>query len=212
MSELLSQPVCRAKFITVEGIDGSGKSTQLARIESLLQARDIPVVMTREPGGTVLGEQIRDLVLHHPMHVDTEMLLMFAARREHIAKVILPALETGKWVLCDRFVDASYAYQGGGRGVDFRRLEEIERWAVGALTPDLTLFFDAHLDVARQRLEGAQLDRFEQEQRAFFERVRETYIVRAEQHPQRIKSLDANQRPDRIAAEVALYIETLLHD
>lgn len=212
MSEPLPQPVRRAKFISVEGIDGSGKSTQLAHIEALLQTRNIPVVMTREPGGTALGERIRELVLNHPMHVDTEILLMFAARREHIAKVILPALETGKWVLCDRFVDASYAYQGGGRGIDFRRLEEIERWAVGALTPDLTLFFDAPLDVARQRLEGAHLDRFEQEQRAFFERVRRTYIARAEQYPQRIKSLDANRPEDRIAADVALHVENLLRD
>lgn len=160
----------------------------------------------------MLGEQIRSLVLNHAMHADTEILLMFAARREHIAKVILPALENGKWVLCDRFVDASYAYQGGGRGVDFKRLEAIEQWAVGGLEPDLTLFFDVPVDVGRSRLDAQHLDRFEQEQKTFFERVRKAYNTRAAQFPQRIKTLDASQSRERLAAHVQTVVEALVDD
>jgi dTMP kinase len=182
------------KFITVEGIDGAGKSTHLAWIAQALEARGIEVVVTREPGGTPLGEKLRELLLRHPMHIETEALLMFAARREHLAQVILPALARGAWVLCDRFTDSSFAFQGGGRQLPESRLEVLEAWVQDGLQPDLTLLFDVPLEVAQARMSGARvLDRFEQEKQEFHARVREAYLRRAERYPARIKVIDSSR-------------------
>lgn len=163
--------------------------------------------MTREPGGTPLGETLRGLLLNHAMHLETEALLMFAARREHLAQVIVPALESGKWVISDRFTDASFAYQGGGRGIDESRLRILENWVQQDLQPDLTLLFDVPLEVARQRLSASPtLDRFEQEKQEFFQRVRQAYLSRASQFPQRIHVIDSTRTVTQIRAE----LETLI--
>ena len=190
----------RGKFITLEGVDGAGKSTHLAWIAERLRAAGREVVVTREPGGTPLGERLRALLLSEPMHIETETMLMFAARREHMARVIAPALETGRWVLSDRFTDATYAYQGGGRGLPRDRIAALERWVHGDLQPDLTLYFDLSIDVARQRLAATQAapDRFEQEASDFFERVRSAYLERAAAHPRRIRVIDAAQPLDQV--------------
>lgn len=185
----------RGKFITLEGLDGAGKSTHLARFVELLRGQGKTVVQSREPGGTPLGEKLRGLLLADPMHLETEALLMFAARREHIAQVIEPALAHGDWVVCDRFTDASFAYQGGGRGLATEKLEILERWVQGDLTPDLTLLFDVPTEVALGRVMGMgrELDRFEQEKRDFFERVRAAYLERARRDERRIRLIDGNQ-------------------
>lgn len=183
----------RGKFITLEGIDGAGKSTHHGWLVEALRRQGKQVVATREPGGTPLGEKLRELLLTEPMHLETEALLMFAARREHIHKVILPALERGDWVVCDRFSDASFAYQGGGRGLDGGKLEILESWVQEGLQPDLTLLFDVPTEVARGRLTAAghAPDRFEREKGEFFERVRRTYLNRAAREPHRITLIDA---------------------
>lgn len=185
----------RGKFITLEGIDGAGKSTHHAWLVEYLKSLGKVVVATREPGGTVLGEKLRALLLSEPMDLETETLLMFAARREHLAKLILPSLEAGKWVVSDRFTDASYAYQGGGRGLDVRKIELLERWVQGSFQPDLTLIFDLPTEIACGRLArtGNAPDRFEQETRDFFERVRTAYLSRAAEEPTRIKVIDSNR-------------------
>jgi dTMP kinase len=184
------------KFITLEGIDGAGKSTHLAWFTAALARRGIAHRVTREPGGTPLGERLRALLLDPAQAVDpeTEALLMFAARNEHLARVIRPALAAGEWVLCDRFTDATFAYQGGGRGVSMARLEALEAWVHGGLQPDATFYFDVSAEVGRQRLQGAPraLDRFEMEQGAFFERVRQGYLERARRFTQRIRVIDAS--------------------
>ena len=185
-----------AKFITFEGLDGAGKTTQLARLASFLQSRGIPVHTTREPGGTIIGERLRELLLApgDRLEAETETLLMFAARREHVSKVIAAKLEAGTWVLCDRFTDATFAYQAGGSGVEWRKIELLEQWAHGALQPDLTLYFDVSPDAARARTSMIKaLDRFEQEREAFHVRVRQAYLRRAEEHPGRIRVIDANR-------------------
>ena len=189
----------RGTFITFEGLDGAGKSTHIARAAERLRARGREVVVTREPGGTPLGERLRDLLLGEPMHVDTETLLMFAARREHLARVIEPALARGDWVICDRFTDATRAYQGGGRGVAAARIEALADWVHPTTRPDLTLLFDLAPEVARQRLDATRaLDRFETEQAAFHERVREAYRVLARAEPDRFVTLAADQPIDII--------------
>jgi len=190
----------RGKFITLEGVDGAGKSTHLAWIAERLRARGHDVVVTREPGGTPLGERLRELLLSEPMHIETETMLMFAARREHLARVIAPALEAGRWVLSDRFTDATYAYQGGGRGLSSDRIAALERWVHGDLQPDLTLYFDLSVEVARERLAASEStpDRFEREAAGFFERVRSTYLERAAAHPRRIKVIDAAKSLDDV--------------
>jgi dTMP kinase len=161
------------------------------------------VVVTREPGGTPLGESLRSLLLNHAMHLETEALLMFASRREHLAQIILPALEAGKWIISDRFTDASFAYQGGGRGIDEARLRVLEDWVQQGLQPDLTLLFDVPLEVARQRLSASvTLDRFEQEKQDFFQRVRQAYLTRAAQFPQRIRVIDSTRTVPQIRAEL----------
>lgn len=202
----------RGKFITLEGLDGAGKSTQLAWLVDALRASGRTVVQTREPGGTPLGEKLRTLLLSEPMHLETECLLMFAARREHIAAVIEPALVRGDWVVCDRFTDASFAYQGGGRGLSRSKLDVVERWVQDGLQPDMTLLFDVPTDLARRRVlgTGRELDRFEQEEADFFERVRREYLVRAAASPGRIRVVDANRTVALIQADVEAIVAELL--
>ncbi|NEX59705.1 dTMP kinase [Noviherbaspirillum galbum] len=182
------------KFITFEGIDGAGKSTHLQFVAGLLGQRGIPVVVTREPGGTPLGEALREMVLHQPMHLETEALLMFAARREHLAQVIEPALARGDWVISDRFTDASFAYQGGGRRLSREKLEILERWVHPHRQPDLTLLFDVPLEVARARLDATrELDKFEQEKADFFAATRAEYLRRAEEFKARFRIIDSTR-------------------
>ncbi len=183
------------KFITVEGGEGAGKSTNLALIKTLLEAAGKKVVMSREPGGTPLGETIRGVLLdakQSRMSSDTELLLMFAARAQHLDEVITPALAAGHYLLCDRFTDATYAYQGGGRGVSMARIAELEQFVQGDLRPDLTVLLDLPVAQGMQRAgERSAPDRFEQEQHEFFEKVRATYLERAKQQPQRYRVINA---------------------
>lgn len=190
----------RGRFVTLEGLDGAGKSTQHAWLVEHLRAAGHEVVATREPGGTPLGEKLRTLLLSEDMHLETEALLMFAARREHIERVITPALGRGAWVVCDRFVDASFAYQGGGRGLAVERLATLRDWTLGALRPDLTVYFDVPVELALKRLRAgtADPDRFEREQEQFFERVRAAYLRLAREEPARIKVVEACGSPDQI--------------
>jgi dTMP kinase len=183
------------KFITFEGIDGAGKSSHVEWLAAFLRERGMVVQVTREPGGTELGEKLRELLLNDPMHLETETLLMFAARREHLAKLIEPALARGEWVICDRFSDATYAYQGGGRGLDRAKFAQLEQWVHGHLQPDLTLLFDLPPAVARERIAAQvrDLDRFEQERADFHDRVRLAYLERATAAPQRIQVINADQ-------------------
>ncbi|MCL2830438.1 MAG: dTMP kinase [Betaproteobacteria bacterium] len=185
----------RGKFITFEGIDGAGKSTHIDAVAELLGGRGISVLRTREPGGTVLGEKLREILLSDPMHLETEALLMFAARREHLAQLIEPALAQGQWVICDRFSDASHAYQGGGRGLAQEKLDLLEQWVHRDLQPDLTLLFDLPFATAQERIarQGRALDRFEDEKADFHERVRQRYLQRAAAAPSRIRVIDAAQ-------------------
>jgi len=193
----------KAKFITFEGVDGAGKSTHLNWFADTLRARGIDLLVTREPGGTPLGEKLREILLHEPMHAETEALLMFAARKEHVEKVIKPALQRGTWVISDRFTDASFAYQGGGRGVKLAKLEQLECWVQGDFQPDLTLLFDLPVEVARQRLsKNITLDRFEQEKDIFFEKVRQAYLERRKKHPDRFTLIDAAQTSDKVKANL----------
>ena len=183
----------RGKFITLEGIDGAGKSTHLTWIPGFLQARGVRVQLTREPGGTPLGEKLRELMLdkNQRLHADTEALLMFAARREHLDKVILPALEAGTWVVCDRFTDATFAYQSGGSGLPWARIGTLECWVQGDLQPDLTLYFDVPSEIGKARSRAVrEPDRFEREGRSFFDQVRDAYLRRAVEHPARIAIID----------------------
>jgi dTMP kinase len=181
------------KFITLEGMDGAGKSTHIPTIVSLLASRGHEVVSTREPGGTALGEQLRELLLHEEMHPETETLLMFAARREHINQVISPALARGAVVLSDRFTDASFAYQCGARGVSVDKMNMLEHWVQETLQPDLTLLFDVPVEVSIERLTKArEPDKFERESFEFFANIRKAYLQRAEQHPQRFRVINAN--------------------
>lgn len=185
----------KGKFITFEGIDGAGKSSHVEWLAEVLRQRGHVVHVTREPGGTPLGEKLRELLLSEPMHLETETLLMFAARREHLARLIEPALARGEWVVCDRFSDATYAYQGGGRGLDRAKFLTLEHWVHDHLQPDMTLLFDLPLDVARERIVLANrvLDKFEQERADFHERVRQAYLERAHVSPGRFRVVDANR-------------------
>src|SRR5665811_1289507 len=199
-----------SKFITFEGVDGAGKSTHLAWFADALRQRGMDVIVTREPGGTPLGEQLREMLLNQPMSTGTEAMLMFAARLEHVEQVILPALLAGKWVISDRFSDASFAYQGGGRGLDWDKLNQLEQWVHPDLQPDLTLFFDVPVEVARRRLSNnISLDRFEQEQADFFERVRAGYHKRVQQNPQRYVVIDAAQSLDIVKHKLEEIILTI---
>lgn len=198
------------KFITFEGIDGAGKSTHVAYLADLLKASGRRVVTTREPGGTALGEKLRALVLHETMHLETEALLMFAARREHLAQVIVPALARGEWVISDRFTDASFAYQGGGRRLALSKLEVLEQWVHPDLQPDLTLLFDLPVALARARLEAARApDKFEREQSEFFAATRAEYLRRAAQFPARFRVIDATRPIAAIQVELAQVLAAL---
>ncbi len=202
----------QARFITLEGGEGVGKTTNLAFIERYLQSHGVEVTRTREPGGTPLGENVRSLLLDSA-HVDSraELLLVFAARAQHIAEVIRPALDAGHWVISDRFTDASYAYQGGGRGIETSVIGFLEHWVQQELQPDLTLLLDSPLDVAMARARGrGNVDRFESEQEAFFERVRQVYLDRAAAQPQRIKRVDASGSLEDVQAELARHLDQLL--
>jgi dTMP kinase len=199
-----------AKFITLEGMDGAGKSTHIPTIIAALQAHGKEVVSTREPGGTVLGERLRELLLHESMHAETETLLMFAARREHIASVIAPALARGAYVLSDRFTDATYAYQSGAKGVSAAKVELLEQWVQAELQPDLTLLFDVPVEVSIQRLAGARSpDKFEREDAAFFTRIRQAYLLRAQQNPARFRVIDASRTLDEVKQSVEEILSTL---
>ena len=193
----------RRRFITFEGIDGAGKSTHIAPLAERLRASGVPVVCTREPGGTPLAEAMRELLLHHAMDGVAETLLVFAARRDHIENVIAPALERGDVVLCDRFSDATFAYQGAGRGQDERMLNALEAWVQGGLQPDLTLWFDVEPEVAASRRAAARAaDRFEAQDLAFFERVRSGYLARMRAAPERIVRIDGSAARAAVQAEI----------
>lgn len=201
----------KSRFITFEGIDGAGKSSQIAAAVALIESRGLSVVQTREPGGTPLAEKLRALLLHEAMHLETEAMLMFAARREHLAVLIEPALAEGRWVVSDRFTDATYAYQVGGRGLDEARFTALEQWVHPHLQPDLTLLFDLDPVEAARRLAGTgeAPDRFEREKADFFERVRNAYLRRAAADPARIRIIDAAQSPEAIRREVeGIVLET----
>lgn len=199
-----------SKFITFEGVDGAGKSTHLAWFADALRQRGLDVVLTREPGGTPLGEQLREILLNQPMSIGTEAMLMFAARLEHIEQIIKPALRAGKCVVSDRFSDASFAYQGGGRGMDWEKLRQLEQWVHPDLQPDLTLFFDVPVEVAKLRLaNNITLDRFEQEQSDFFERVRAGYHKRVQENPQRYAVIDAAQTLGLVKSSLEKIILTI---
>ncbi len=200
----------KAKFITFEGVDGAGKSTHLEWFANALRQRGIDLLVTREPGGTPLGERLREILLNEPMHAETEALLMFAARREHVEQVIRPALQRGTWVISDRFSDASFAYQGGGRGVALNKLEQLEQWVHGDLQPDLTLLFDIPIEVARQRLaNNVSLDRFEQEQGSFFEKVRQAYLARSQKTPARFALIHAEKTRDEVQKSLEKIIASI---
>lgn len=201
----------RGRFITFEGIDGAGKSSHVEWLAEWLRTRGKTVQVTREPGGTELGEKLRELLLKESMHLETETLLMFAARREHLATRIEPALARGEWVICDRFTDATWAYQGGGRGLDKAKFQTLEHWVHGHLQPDLTLLFDLPLEIARQRIVLANrvLDKFEQERADFHERVRHAYLDRAHANPSRIRVLNADQPLDNIRQQLEAILLTI---
>jgi dTMP kinase len=207
----MSGTASAGRFITFEGIDGAGKSTHIGFVTDLLKDAGKTVVSSREPGGTKLGEKLRDLLLHEKMDLETEALLMFASRREHIAQVIEPALARGDWVLSDRFTDASFAYQGGGRGLPLAKLEQLERWVHPRLQPDLTLLFDVPLEVARERLDATRtLDKFESEEAAFFERCRNEYLRRAAESSGRIVVVDSTRSIDEVRASLRAALEKWL--
>ncbi|MBV7485976.1 dTMP kinase [Bordetella sp. BOR01] len=203
----------RGRFITLEGVDGAGKSTHAAWLADTLRAMGHSVVATREPGGTPLGETLRALVLSESMTLDTETLLMFAARCEHLSQVIAPALARGDWVVCDRYTDATYAYQGGGRQLGADRVAVLEQWMRPALQPDRTWLFDVPLELARARLAGArQPDRFEREEAAFFERTRAAYHARAAAQPERIRIVDSSRPVAQVRTQLLAELQALVQE
>ena len=194
------------KFITIEGGEGAGKSTNIDFIKAFLNKKGIDIVFTREPGGTPLAERIREILLDKSetsIYSDTELLLMFAARAQHINEVILPAINKGSWVICDRFTDATYAYQGGGRGIDMQRIEILENWVQGDLRPDLTIIFDLPIELGLERAgKRSQPDRFELEDLEFFQRVREAYLSRAKQRPEKYAVINAEPNLSSVQNEL----------
>ncbi|MBD3610383.1 MAG: dTMP kinase [Gammaproteobacteria bacterium] len=204
----------RGRFITLEGGEGAGKTSNLQFIQQFLENAGIDLVVTREPGGTELGEAIRELLLDHrntSMLDDTELLLMFAARSQHINQLITPALNEGKWVLCDRFTDASYAYQGGGRGVDQSRIQQLEQWVQGDLRPDLTLLLDLPVEQGLERASArSEPDRFEREKTEFFLRVREAYLERVRADEARYRIIDASQPLPEVHQQLNQTLENVL--
>ena len=203
----------KGKFITIDGVEGAGKSTQIDLICSYLHQKGIEVVRTREPGGTAVGEKIRSVLLdvdNQEMHSDTELLLMFSSRNELIQNKIIPALNEGFWVVSDRFTDASFAYQGGGRMLNLDRIDKLADWVLGDFKPDLTLLLDVSVEVGMERIESrAAKDRIELEERAFFERVRSVFVSRSEAFPDRIKLIDANDSVEGIQSKIRAYIDLL---
>jgi len=203
--------VARGKFITLEGMDGAGKSTHIPSIIEQLKSQVGDVVCTREPGGTPIAEEMRELLLHKAMHAETETLLMFAARKEHIVEVIEPALARGAYVVSDRFTDATYAYQAGAKGVEFSKIATLEKWVQDDLQPDMTLLFDVPVAVSLERLAAARVpDKFEREGADFFEKLRNTYLLRAEKDPNRFRVIDANRALDVVAEEVKVIIKDFI--
>jgi dTMP kinase len=204
----------RGLFITLEGIEGAGKSSNLSHVQDLLVRAGRNVVVTREPGGTALGERIRELLLHSrdvDISPDTETLLIFAARADHLQKLVLPALAQGKTVVCDRFTDATYAYQGGGRAVTYERIAALETWVQRELRPDLTLLFDVAAAIGLERAGSrSSPDRFEREDHDFFERVRQAYLDAARRDPKRIRIIDAGADPAQVRLQVDRVIEDFL--
>lgn len=205
-------------FITLEGGEAAGKTTQLNTVTEFLQAQNISFVRTREPGGTTVSEAIRGVLLDTSlpdMHPDTELMLMFAARNEHLQQLIIPALQRGDWVVCDRFTDASYAYQGYGRGLSLSRIAELEHWVQGTLRPDFTLLFDIDVQLSRQRaasrnqLDSANIDRFEQEESAFHQRIRSGYLRRAAEEPERFIRIDAGNTQETVAVDVTQALQLI---
>ncbi|CAB9539866.1 Thymidylate kinase (EC 2.7.4.9) [uncultured Gammaproteobacteria bacterium] len=203
----------KGKFITIDGVEGAGKSTQIDFICQYLADKGINVALTREPGGTEIGEKIRTLLLSNStgeMHADTELMLMFAARNEHIQNKIIPTLNQGNWVLSDRFTDASYAYQGGGRGLDIARIAQLEQWVMRNFAPDMTLLLDVPVEIGMQRVESrGEKDRIEQESLDFFNRVRNAYIARSEQYPERIKLIDSSQTTEHTQQQINAILDKL---
>ena len=204
----------RGIFITVEGIEGAGKTTTIETLCTHLEHQGIRVVNTREPGGTQLGEAVRELLLSKeipPMHPDTELILMFAARAEHLQQVIEPALDNGEWVVCDRFTDATYAYQGGGRGIPPDRIATLEQWVQGSLRPDLTVLLDLDVELGLSRARRRSIeDRFELEALSFFERVRRIYLSRAAQDPERFRIVDASHSQGQVCAELKTLMDAFV--
>jgi dTMP kinase len=209
----------QGQFITLEGTEGGGKSTNLRFIESFLTAQGIDVVVTREPGGTDIGEAVRAILLNNDFSAmcdDAELLLMFAARAQHLQEKIQPALAAGKWVVSDRFTDATYAYQGGARGVDLQRIAQIEQWVQQGFQPNLTFIFDLPVEIgmarvlARSQQSGQVIDRFEQEKQVFFEKVRQTYLERAHQSPERYTVLDASQPLKSVQHAIQARLQSVL--
>ncbi|KAF0193183.1 MAG: tmk [Gammaproteobacteria bacterium] len=204
----------RGRFITLEGIEGVGKSTNLEYVRDFLAAAGKKIVQTREPGGTPVGEQVRGLLLSNRnlgMADDTELLLMFAARAEHVSKVIRPALDNGLWVVSDRFTDATYAYQGGGRGIPNHHIAVLEEWVLGSLRPDMTILLDAPVETGLVRAgKRGTLDRFENEARGFFERVRQEYLQQATRHSDRFRVIDAAQPLARVQQHIAVVLNDFL--
>ena len=203
----------KGKFITIDGVEGAGKSTQIDLICSYLHQKGIEVVRTREPGGTAVGEKIRSVLLdveNQEMHSDTELLLMFSSRNELIQNKIIPALNEGFWVVSDRFTDASFAYQGGGRMLNLDRSDKLAHWVLGDFKPELTFLLDVSVEVGMERIESrAAKDRIELEERAFFERVRSVFVSRSEAFPDRIKLIDANDSVEGIQSKIRAYIDLL---
>ena len=203
----------RGKFITIDGLEGAGKSTQIDFIKKYLSDRNRDVFLTREPGGTDLGEQLRALLLDKKidaMNPDTELLLMFAARNEHVKKVIVPKLEQGVWVISDRFTDASYAYQGGGRRIPLERIGELEQWTLQDFVPDMTFLLDLDVELGLSRVEQrGEKDRFEEEHKDFFNKVREIFSNRASKYPERIKLIDASKNIDETSSQIKKILDLL---
>jgi dTMP kinase len=205
----------KAYFVTIEGIEGAGKSTAIIFVRKFLEANKIPHVVTREPGGTQIGAAIRDLLLkHHEEQIcsDTELLLFFASRAQSVTHLIKPALQEDKWVICDRFTDASYAYQGGGRGIPMQRIQILEEWVHPDLQPDLTLLLDVPVNLGLQRIGARDVkDRIEQEKVEFFERVRRVYLERAKQFPQRFKIIDASASLLQVEKQIVEILNSLVN-
>ena len=202
------------QFITLEGTEGAGKSTNLVFIQEWLTAQGIDHIVTREPGGTEIGEAIREVLLNKDytaMHEETELLLMFAARAQHLQEKILPAIKQGKWVISDRFTDATYAYQGAARGMDFERIAEIEHWVQQGFFPHTTFIFDLPIEVGMARVasRGGETDRFEQEKHDFFEKVRSAYLKRAEMAPERYTILDASQPLEQVQTDIVARLQMM---